>query len=148
MKSKVAVLFAALVCECVASPGPPAEVWAIPSVTKVRPDDPVQPKNLVWDRQSRTVSIAGAKNQHLAFQLVISVPPPPPPPSREPAASGFYVSAGALLSSAGRIPAGDVKLYFEHEILCPGPSSPVGAGGFWPDALAPLTGPFSMSAEF
>jgi len=41
-----------------------------------------------------------------------------------------------------------VKLYFEHVILCPGKSSPIGETGFWPDALAPLTDPFGMAAPF
>ena len=124
------------------------KVWAVPSVAKVRPDDPAQVKNLVWEEQARTVTIAGAKNEHLPFQLVISVPPPPPPPAKQPAAAGFFVSVGDLVSSSGRIPSDDVKLYFEHEILCPAPSSSIGASGFWPDALAPLTTPFSMAAAY
>ncbi|MCS7316371.1 MAG: DUF4091 domain-containing protein [Bryobacteraceae bacterium] len=122
------------------------EVWAAPSVYKIRPDDSPQAANLVWDGAARTVSIAGARNEHVPFQLVISAPPPP---SRYvPAASGFFVEAGDLVSGSGRIPRGQIRLFLQHYVLCPAPSSPAGGAGFWPDALAPLTDPFAMSAEF
>jgi len=62
---------------------PSVEVWAVPRVVKIRPDDRVQARNLVLDKSSETISIAGAKNEHVPFQIVITVPPPPdhyPPP--------------------------------------------------------------------
>lgn len=122
------------------------QVWAAPAVYKVRPDDSPQPSNLVWDGAARTVSIAGARNEHVPFQLVISVPPPP---SRYlPAASGFFVQAGDLVSGRARIRREQIRLYLVHYVLCPAASSPVGGAGFWPDALAPLTDPFGMGAEF
>ena len=66
------------------------EVWAVPSVHKVRPDERKQSSNLVWDGKTKTVSVAGAKNEHIPFQVVVSAPPPP---SRyERAATGFFVS--------------------------------------------------------
>ncbi|MDQ2775137.1 MAG: DUF4091 domain-containing protein [Acidobacteriota bacterium] len=144
MKLVLAISFALIAAECMAAAAT-AEVWVVPSDSKVRPDDSPQSRNWIWEQRSKTISIEGAKNEHVPFQLVVSVPPPPP---REPAASGFLVSASDLTSPKGRIPSADVKLYFEHEILCPGPSSVIGAGGFWPDALAPLSGPFGMAAEF
>lgn len=124
---------------------PPVEFWAVPSVYKVRPNEPVQAGNLVWDRQSKTISVAGAKNQHIPFQVVISVPPSNP--HAEPA-SGFFVEVDDLHSETGRIPHANVKLYFEHSVLCYGKSGPAGETGFWPDALAPLTDPFGMTVEF
>ena len=122
------------------------EVWAAPGVAKVRPDDKPQASNLVWDGKAKTVSIAGAKNEHIPFQVVVTATPPK---SRyEPAASGFFVETSDLVSPNGKIPRDRVKLYFEHDILCYGKSSQIGETGFWPDALAPLTDPFSMAAEF
>ncbi len=70
------------------------EVWAVPSVYKVRPDEPAQNRNLVWDKSTKTVSIAGAKNQHVAFQVVVSVPKSAN--EHQPAASGFFLEAGKL----------------------------------------------------
>ena len=126
--------------------GTDIEVWAVPSIQKVRPDDPAQSRNAVWDGASRTISLAGAKNEHVPFQVVISMEPPKD--RVDPPASGLFVTASDLIAPAGRIPSSQIKLYFEDDILCQAASSPVGAGGFWPDALAPLTDPFSMAAAF
>lgn len=122
------------------------EVWAAPATYKVRPDDSPQSSNLVWDAASRTVSIASARNEHVPFQLIITAPPPPN--RYVPAASGFWVEATDLVSPAGSIPREQIRLFLVHYVLCSAPSSPVGSAGFWPDALAPLTDPFSMAAEF
>ncbi len=122
------------------------QVWAVPSVYKVRPDERPQSSNLVWNGATKTVSVAGAKNEHIPFQVVVSAPPPP---SRyERAATGFFVEVSDLVSGGARLPRDRVKLYFEHAILCYGKSSPEAETGFWPDALAPLTAPFGMAAEF
>jgi hypothetical protein len=122
------------------------QVWAVPGVHKIRPDDRPQASNLVWDAKTKTISVSGAKNEHIPFQVVVSTPPPPT--RYDPAASGFFVEASELVSPKGRIPRDRIKLFFEHAVLCYGKSSPVGDTGFWPDALAPLTDPFSMAAEF
>ncbi|MFN7996103.1 MAG: DUF4091 domain-containing protein [Bryobacteraceae bacterium] len=142
MKRAFVLLYAATAALAQA---PPAGVWAVPSVYKVRPEEPAQSGNVVWHRQSRTITVEGAKNEHVPFQVVVSVPPfdkhAEPP-------SGFFVEAGELRSRTGRIPRENVKLYLEHFILCSGKSGPVGETGFWPDALAPLTDPFGMTAAF
>jgi hypothetical protein len=143
-----ALLVISLMLSCVPALAqtPTVDVWAVPSVAKVRPDDPLQAHNLVWDQSTKTITIAGAKNQHVPFQVVISVPPPPD--RNHPAASGFFVEVSDLVSSSGRLSRDRVKLYFEPVILCPGKSSPIGEGGFWPDPLPPLTDPFGMGAAF
>ena len=75
---KPAILLALMLsCAAALAETPPVEVWAVPSVAKVRPDDPLQAHNLVWDKSTQTISIAGAKNEHVPFQIVITVPPPP-----------------------------------------------------------------------
>ena len=144
----VLTILVLLIVSPVLRAGSDIKIWAVPSVLKVRSNDPVQSKNLVWEEQSRTISVAGAKNQHIPFQLVISVPPPPPSPAKQPAEAGFFVSSEDLVSTSGRIKSENVHLYFEHEILCPGPSSPIGASGFWPDALAPLKKTFGMAVAY
>lgn len=122
------------------------QIWAVSSLHKVRPDDRVQNSNAVWDRKTKTVSVAGARNEHVPFQVVITTAPPP---SRyEPAASGFFVELSDLTSPQGRITRDRIKLCLEHVVLCYGKSSPVGDTGFWPDPLVPLTDPFGMSAPF
>ncbi len=145
MRLGLGLLLAALAAPLMAQDAP-VEVWAAPSVYKVRPGEAVQASNLVWNKKTKTVSVAGAKNEHVPFQLVVSTPPPPTRYGK--AASGFFVEATDLTSAQGRIPRDRIRLFFEHVVLCYGKSSPVGETGFWPDALAPLTDPFSMAAQF
>lgn len=122
------------------------QVWVVESVHKVRPEDPPQAANLVWSEKTKTITMAGAKNEHVPFQVVLSTPPPLT--RYEKAASGFFVEVSDLDSAQGHISRDRIKLYLEHVVLCYGKSSAVGATGFWPDALAPLTDPFDMAAEF
>ena len=136
--------FASVTAACAADQ--PVSVWAVPAIQKVKPEDRIEGSNLIWSAKSKSVTLSGAKNEHVPFQLVITTAPPPT--RYDKAASGFSVVASDLVSSSGRIPKDHLKLYFEHVVLCYGKSSPVGATGFWPDALAPLTGPFGMNAEF
>lgn len=142
----IAVLLGNAVSGIAQAEAPPVEVWAVPSVQKVRPEDRVKTRNLVWSAASKTVSIAGARNEHIPFQIVVSTPPPPT--RYDKAASGFFVEVSDLVSSAGKISRTQIKVYFEHVVLCYAKSSLAGAAGFWPDALALLTDSFGMDAEF
>jgi hypothetical protein len=131
--SAVAVFLAAVFAFSAAQP-PAREVtvWAVPGIHKVRPDAPPESSNLVWSGKTRTITVAGAKNEHVPFHVVVSTTPPGS--RHEKPASGFFVEAGDLVSSNGRIPGDRVRLYFVHAILCYAESSPVGETGFWPDA--------------
>ncbi len=122
------------------------QVWAVPAIHKVRPNDPAQSTNLVWSEKTKTVTLQGARNEHVPFQVVISAPSPATRRGKAPA--GFFVEVSDLTSPSGKISRDGIKLYFEHVILCYAKSSPMGDTGFWPDALAPLTNPFSMASEF
>jgi hypothetical protein len=122
------------------------EVWAAPDLVKIRPSDPVQRRNLVWSASDRTVRVAGAADEHVPFQVLITVPPRPNRYS--PVAGGFAVEAGPLSGVAGTIPGTAVRLYLQHPILVYAKSSPAGGTGFWTDPLIPLSGPFDMAAPF
>ncbi|GAB4114397.1 MAG: hypothetical protein Kow001_15720 [Acidobacteriota bacterium] len=122
------------------------EVWAAPDLVKIRPSDPVQHRNLVWSASDRTVRVAGAADEHVPFQVLITVPPRPNRYS--PITGGFEVEAGSLSGPEGTIPATAVQLYLQHPILVYAKSSPVGGTGFWTDPLIPLSGPFDMAAPF
>jgi hypothetical protein len=122
-------------------------VWAAPCEQKIRPEDPIEKSNLVWTGADKKINIAGAGNQHVAFQVVITTPVPEG--YKPKAADGFFVEASDLISQQGKIiPKKRISLYLEHYILLYGKSSPVGATGYWPDALAPLKVPFSMQAQY
>lgn len=122
-------------------------VWAVPAEQKVRPTDKVETDNLIWSKQQEKISVSGAGNEHVPFQVVISNPVPPG--HRPHAPGGFFIKSSDLASKEGKtIPAAQVSFYLEHYIMLYGVSSPVGATGLWPDALAPIKEPFSMAAQY
>ena len=123
------------------------KVWVVPAEQKVRPNDRIENSNLVWSGDNKKITVAGAGNEHVPFQVVISTPVPPG--WRPKAPDGFFVRASDLTSAAGKmIPQNNVNLFLEHYIQIYAISSPVGATGYWPDALAPLKIPFSMQAQY
>lgn len=122
-------------------------VWAAPAEQKVRPDHRVENSNLVWSGGEKKIRVAGAANEHVPFQVVITTPIPP---GRRPKApEGFFIEASDLTSPGGRVISKDqIHLFLEHYIMLYAVSSPVGATGYWPDALAPIKKPFSMDAQY
>ncbi len=122
-------------------------VWAVPAEQKIRPDDPEEASNLVWSKEEKRIRIAGAGNEHVPFQIVVTAPIPP---GRRPKApEGFFIEVSDLTSPQGKAIAKDrVNLFLEHYIMLYAKSSPVGATGYWPDALAPLKKTFNMNAQY
>lgn len=123
-----------------------AVIWAVPAEQKVRPDDRPETSNLVWNDDEKKIRVAGARNEHVPFQVVITAPVPA---KRGPAADGFFIESTPLSSVQGKtIGTEHVQFYLEHYIFLDGKSSEVGATGYWPDALAPIKKPFSMAAHY
>lgn len=123
------------------------QVWAVPGEQKVRPESRVEASNLVWSDEKKTITVAGAGNEHVPFQVVITTPVPPG--WRPKAPDGFFVEASELTSANGKkISLDNIKLFMEHYILVYAKSSLIGETGYWPDALAPLEVPFSMQAQY
>ncbi|MEO9022952.1 MAG: glycoside hydrolase domain-containing protein [Ginsengibacter sp.] len=131
----------------ITSVGEGPTVWAAPAEQKVRPDDVIETDNLVWSQRKKTVSVAGAGNEHVPFQVVITNPVPSG--YRPKAPDGFFIKSSDFTSQHGKvIPRTQVSFYLEHYIMIYAESSPVGATGYWPDALAPIKVPFSMAAQY
>jgi len=126
--------------------GGPVEVWAVPAIQKVRPDDQVEHSNLVWTAARREIAVSGAGNEHVPFQIVVTTPPPKPRQGKP--MDQLRATVSDLVSQSGTIPADNASIFLEYPVLVYGKSSPVGATGFWPDALVPLTSTFDMSAPF
>jgi hypothetical protein len=123
------------------------KVWAVPGEQKVRPKDQVEKNNLVWSADNKTITVAGAGNEHVPFQVVITTDVPEGWKPKAP--DGFFITASDLTSAQGKtIPQNQISLYLEHYIQIYAKSSSVGATGLWPDALAPLKEPFSMQAQY
>lgn len=122
------------------------EVWAVPAEQKVRPDHRTETNNLVWTKSEKKIKVAGAGNEHVPFQVVITVPVPE---NRGPAAKGFFIEASPLSAGQGKsIGKEQIKFYLQHFILLDAKSSPVGDTGYWPDGLAPIQEPFGMDAQY
>jgi hypothetical protein len=123
------------------------KIWAVPAEQKVRPKDRVEKSNLVWSDENKKIIVAGAGNEHVPFQVVITAPVPEG--WRPKATDGFFITASDLTSSQGRtISQKQISFFFEHYIQIYAISSPIGATGYWPDALAPIKEPFSMQAQY
>ncbi len=123
------------------------KVWAVPAEQKVRPKDKAETGNLVWSGEKKQITVAGAGNEHVPFQVVISAPVPEG--WRPKAPDGFFITVSDLKSLDGKvIPQKQISLFLEHYIQIYAMSSPVGATGYWPDALAPLKESFSMQAQY
>jgi hypothetical protein len=123
------------------------QVWAVPAEQKVRPKDKPETSNLVWSLEKKQITVAGAGNEHVPFQVVITAPVPEG--WRPKAPDGFFITVTDLTSSSGKvIPQKQVSLFLEHYIQIYAISSPIGATGYWPDALAPLKESFSMQAQY
>ena len=122
-------------------------VWAAPAEQKIRPDDRAESENIIWSKARKKITVAGGGNEHVPFQVVITNPVPP---GRRPVApGGFFIKSSDLTNKGGKtISADEVSFYLEHYIMLYGKSSPVGATGYWPDALAPIREPFNMAAQY
>jgi hypothetical protein len=123
------------------------KVWAVPGEQKVRPSDRVESSNLIWSAENKKITVAGAGNEHVPFQVVITTAVPGG--WRPKAPDGFFITASDLTSAEGKtIPQEQIGLFLEHYIQIYAVSSPIGATGYWPDALAPIKEPFSMQAQY
>lgn len=122
-------------------------VWAAPAEQKIRPDDRIESENLIWSNAKKKITVAGSGNEHVPFQVVITNPVPP---GKKPAPTGgFFIKSSGLKNKDGKIiPEAQVSFYLEHYIMLYGKSGPVGATGYWPDALAPVREPFNMAAQY
>jgi hypothetical protein len=125
----------------------PPSVWVAPAEQKIRPEDRVEQNNLIWSSKDKKIRLAAAGNEHVPFQVIITTPIPP---GRRPKApEGFFLEASDFSTQQGRTISKDrIHFFLEHYIMLYATSSPVGATGYWPDALAPIRKPFSMDAQY
>jgi len=84
-----------------------AAVWCVGESTKVKPGDPLQEKNLAWTGASKTVTLGSARNEYVAFQIVIR--------SNKDELKDATVVAGELKGpGTAIIPVGNIDLFLEH----------------------------------
>lgn len=124
-------------------------VWAVPAEQKIRPDSRAENSNLVWSKDKKLVKLAGAGNEHVPFQVVVTVSGESQGRRGERTPGGFFIKSSDLVSAGGnKIGSDHINFFVEHYIFIDAVSSPVGATGYWPDALAPMKVPFTMAAQY
>ncbi|MFH1860878.1 MAG: hypothetical protein ABH870_07720 [bacterium] len=131
-----------------------ASIWAMSDLEKVNPvtgntlenDDYTMPPvdtakkgNFIWDAAQKLVTLHGARNETVAFQLIIQ--------AEEKTLNNVVVQADSLIGNGGIIKAEKnielFKLWYvpgaEHS-----PSWKGGKGVYYPDACVPLNGKFNI----
>jgi len=86
---------------------PRAVVWCANESTKVKPGDPVQAKNTVWNAEKRLVTIGSARNEYVAFQIITR--------AMQDDVQGVIVEPSELKSAKGDvIPVRNIDLFRQH----------------------------------
>ena len=114
---------------------PKFTIWASGDSLKIRPDTSFQSNNHHWSAGTANVSIKGAANEWVAFQLILRA-------DRE--ASGVGVEIDDLVSGKNRISRNDIHLYREHYIRVTTATDRNGSTGkgYYPDPLIPFYNPY------
>jgi len=114
-----------------------AAIWAIDDSVKIKPNEPAQENNYVWNGTTKTVTLYSARNEYVAFQLVIKA-----------GKDDVSVSQIAKTDLTGTfiIDKSNIQFFKEHYLKVNDPSSamygPVSLGrGEYPDPLIPLESP-------
>ena len=126
------------------------KVWAFPDMLKVNPQTGAllemggfsqhRIHNSVWDASISTVTLVGARNEFVAFQIAIESPTP---------LSGVQVKVGKPVFDDAQLPkifegSGGFQLYREY-FVPEGPASNPHRQ-WYPDPLVPLEGAFNLPA--
>lgn len=92
---------------CVSVGAQQSRIWCVGESTKVKPGDQLQENNLTWNGASKTVTLGSARNEYVAFQIVIR--------SSQDELKDVTVVAGDLKGpGAAVIPVGNIDLFLEH----------------------------------
>lgn len=136
-----------------ASDSSPPSVWVVGESYKIRPDKgtPFNPsvkrdlrrRNEVWDGARKVVTLHGARNEYVGFQLIIEARDKP---------LGSVTVLPTDLVGPSTIPRSHIQLFREHYIKVDKPSDqprPSTGPGEYPDPLVPLDlpkvgGPFDV----
>jgi hypothetical protein len=112
-------------------------IWAAGSTEKIQRDNrSAMPHDRNWDESTRKITLYGVRGEHVPFQVIVTA-------DGENVFDITFRKSDFTMKSY-IIPAGNIKLYYEHIIKVYAPSDLQGQKGYWPDALVPLTRPFDI----
>jgi len=115
------------------------DVWAVSDCDKILRHEQPWSSSAVWSRQEGVVHLHAARNEYVAFQVMITAS------SRD--LHGVDVACGDLRGGAGVIPSSNVRLFREHYLHVTEPSTSMygeqstTGPGWYPDPLVPLEAP-------
>ncbi len=119
---------------------PRITVWATGDSLKIFPDAPYQEANHHWNGPEGTVSIAGAANEWVAFQLVLR---------SDLNAGNVAVEIEGPAGEEHRLPPERVKLFRQHyvRVVTATPRRGSTGPGEYPDPLIPFYDPYSEAGK-
>jgi len=119
---------------------PGVRVWAAGSTEKIQPSGRSElPHTGPWDARARRVRIEGVRGEHVPFHVVVT--------ADRLDLRGVTVELTDLRCGDAVLPASEVKVYLEYFSKVYAPSGKNGRKGYWPDALVPLTRPFTVKSS-
>lgn len=123
-------------------------IWAAPAEQKIRIDAQIEKNNLIWSKETNSISVSGAGNENVPFQIILSKDVERNL-QKEINIEGFEIEVSDLTSQNNKkILKKNFSLYLEHYIFISSESSPAGDVGYWPDALVPISKPFSINSGY
>jgi len=94
-------------CLCAGAGAGQSLVWCVGESSKVKPGDPPREKTLVWDGAANTVTLGSARNEYVAFQIILRG-------GRGGVKDATVVSDDLKGPGNAIIPARNVDLFLEH----------------------------------
>ncbi len=119
---------------------PRLTVWATGDSLQVFPDTPYQDGNHHWNGPNSAVTVSGAANEWVAFQLVLR---------SDSTANNIGVEIDRLSTGAERIAKENIRLFREYYIRVRKATPRQGSTGpgLYPDPLIPFYNPYSKIGE-
>ena len=114
-------------------------VWAVSDCDKVLRDETPRDASAVWSRNAGKVTLHAARNEYVAFQLMIT--------AEGGDLRGVTVDAAELRADSASIPSSNLELFREHYLHVTEPSTSMygeqstTGPGWYPDPLVPLDAP-------
>ena len=117
----------------------PLRIWAVSDSDKVLRDETPWASSAVWDGQAGKVRLHAARNEYIAFQLMIT--------AEDTDLNGVDVSASELKAQEASITVQNIEFFREHYLHVTEPSTAMyglqstTGPGWYPDPLVPLDAP-------
>ena len=115
------------------------ELWAVGSTEKIRASERRSKiEHSVWDEATNTVVLKGARGEHVPFQMILTAQTDP--------IKDVTFTVSELRSQDASLQESQVELFLEYQVNVYATSDVRQMTGLWPDALVPLTDPFTIGS--